>query len=89
LISEFQDGWPELFIYDEKESIDHKDVVYVADLSDPRNLFREYAIMRSIIDYYADSLKIIIPQLPDFSLMSTEDVDAGRYLMDILSTLPP
>jgi hypothetical protein len=45
--------------------------------------------MRSIIDYYADSLKIVIPQLPDFAGMSTEDVDAGRYLMDILSTLPP
>jgi phosphoribosylpyrophosphate synthetase len=88
LISEFDDGWPKLFIYDEKESIEHKNIVYIADLSDPRNLFREYAIMRSIIDYYADSLKIIIPKLPDFSQFSSEYVDVWRYLMDILSQLP-
>lgn len=88
LISEFDDGWPKLFIYDEKESIEHKDVIYIADLSDPRNLFREYAIMRSILDYYADSLKVIIPKFPDFSHLSSESVDAWRYLMDIFSQLP-
>jgi phosphoribosylpyrophosphate synthetase len=89
VIDAFDDGWPKLFIKDEKESIEHKDVVYVADLSDPKNLFREYAIMRSIIDYYADSLKVIIPEFPDFSSVDTGDVDVGRYLMDILSHLPP
>lgn len=67
VIDTFDDGWPRLFINDEKESIEHKDVVYIADLSDPKNLFREYAIMRSIIDYYADSLKVIVPEFPDFS----------------------
>lgn len=67
LIDTFDDGWPKLFIEDEKESIERKDIVYVADLSDPKNLFREYAIMRSIIDYYGNSLKVIIPEFPDFS----------------------
>jgi phosphoribosylpyrophosphate synthetase len=60
----FPDGWPNLFIEDVKEKIEHKEVTYIGDFSRPEYLFPNYAIIRGILDYYADKVRVIIPYFP-------------------------
>ena len=60
----FPDGWPNLFIEDVKEKVEHRDVTYVGDFSRPEYLFSNYAIIRGILDYYADKVRVIVPFFP-------------------------
>ena len=61
---DFPDGWPNLFIHDVRGQVEHTEVTYVGDFSDPREFFRNYAIIRGLLDYYADKVRVIIPYFP-------------------------
>jgi hypothetical protein len=60
----FADGWPNLFIEDVKQKIEHTDVTYLADISKREELFQNYSLIRGITDYYADKLRVILPFFP-------------------------
>lgn len=86
-VDTFPDGWPKLFINDEKEDTEHKSVVYISDFSDPENFFQEYSLIRALIDYYADSVKIVVPSLPEF--LEKNGKEYARYFIDLLASIPP
>ena len=87
----FPDGWPNLFIEDVKEKVEHRDVTYVGDFSRPEYLFSNYAIIRGILDYYADKVRVIVPFFPVGTMERIAkkwEVATASYFADILSHLP-
>lgn len=60
----FPDGTPDLFIDRVKDEIEHRDVTYIGDFSDIAEFFPQYAVIRGIIDYYADKVRVIVPYFP-------------------------
>lgn len=91
-IGNFADGWPNIMIHDVKETMEHKDVTYIADFSEPRNFFSNYAIIRSLVDYYADKVRVIAPYFPVGTMERISkkwEVATARYFADLLSHIPP
>lgn len=60
----FPDGWPNIMIHNVKETVEHRDVTYIADFSEPKNFFSNYVMIRSLVDYYADKVRVIVPYFP-------------------------
>lgn len=87
----FPDEWPNLFIEDIKESIEHHDVTYIWDFSRPENMFINYAMMRGILDYYAGKLRVIMPYFPVGTMERISEkweIATAKYFADIMSHLP-
>ncbi len=63
-IQSFPDGWPNITIENVKRDVEHKDVTYIADFSEPKNFFSNYAMIRVLVDYYADKVRVIVPYFP-------------------------
>lgn len=87
----FPDEWPNLFIEDIKESIEHQDVTYIWDFSRPENMFINYAMMRGILDYYAGKLRVIMPYFPVGTMERISEkweIATAKYFADIMSHLP-
>ncbi len=61
---DFADGWPNLFIDDVRGKVEHREITYVGDFSEPGEFFRNYAVVRGLLDYYADKVRVIIPYFP-------------------------
>ncbi|GAB0174468.1 MAG: ribose-phosphate pyrophosphokinase [Candidatus Altimarinota bacterium] len=88
----FPDGTPDLFIDRVKEDIEHRDVTYIGDFSDMAELFPQYALVRGIIDYYADKVRVIVPYFPVGTMERISrkgEIATASYFADILSHLPP
>ena len=88
---EFPDEWPNLFIEDIKESIEHHDVTYIWDFSKPSDMFINYAMMRGILDYYAGKLRVIMPYFPVGTMERISEkweIATAKYFADIMSHLP-
>ena len=47
-----------------KTDIEHQDVTYIGDFSSLDTLVEQYALIRGMIDYYADKIRIIVPYFP-------------------------
>ncbi len=89
--STFKDGWPNLHIEDVKNTIEHKEVTYVWDFSDPSSLFLNYAMIRWILDYYAEKVRVIVPYFPVWTMERISkkwEIATASYFADILSHLP-
>lgn len=87
----FPDEWPNLFIDDIKDSIEHHDVSYIWDFSRPEDMFINYAMMRGILDYYAGKLRVIMPYFPVWTMERISEkweVATAKYFADIMSHLP-
>ena len=87
----FPDEWPNLFIDDIKESIEHQDVTYIGDFSKPSDMFINYAMMRGILDYYAGKLRVIMPYFPVGTMERISEkweIATAKYFADIMSHLP-
>lgn len=88
----FEDGWPNFFIEDVKDKVEHREVTYVGDFSRPENLFANYATIRGILDYYAEKVRVIVPYFPVGTMERISkkgEVATASYFADILSHLPP
>jgi len=88
----FRDGTPKFFIHDVKTDIEHKDVTYIWDFSSLEALPEQYALIRWIIDYYADKIRVVVPYFPVGTMerISTKwEIATASYVADILSYLPP
>ena len=59
----FRDGFPNLKINDAYK-LRWANVAFLADLSDPRNIFEQYSIMCSLPRYLAKSVKIFVGYFP-------------------------
>lgn len=87
----FPDAWPNLFIEEVKESIEHQDVTYIGDFSGPEDMFINYAMMRGILDYYAGKLRVIMPYFPVGTMERISEkgeIATAKYFADIMSHLP-
>ena len=87
----FPDGWPNLYIHDVKDRIEHREVTYIGDFSRPENLFPNYAIIRGVLDYYADKVRVIVPYFPVGTMeriAKKGEIATASYFADILSRLP-
>lgn len=60
----FPDNWPNLFLHGVKDTIEHHDVTYIGDFSEPKDMFMNYAVMRGILDYYVGKLRVVMPYFP-------------------------
>lgn len=87
----FADGWPNIFIDDVKEKIEHQEVTYIGDFSNPKDFFLNFAAIRWILDYYADKVRVILPYFPVGTMERIEtkgEVATAKYFADIMSMLP-
>ncbi|MDP2091335.1 MAG: ribose-phosphate diphosphokinase [Candidatus Gracilibacteria bacterium] len=87
----FADGWPNIFVEKVKEIIEHKDVTYIGDFSNPRDLFFNYALINGVIDYYADKVRVIMPYFPVGTMERIDEkgeVATAKYFADIMSNIP-
>ncbi len=87
----FPDSWPNLFIQDVKDTIEHHDVTYIWDFSRPEDMFINYAMMRWILDYYAGKLRVIMPYFPVGTMERISEkweIATAKYFADIMSHLP-
>lgn len=87
----FADWWPNLFIDDVKEDVEHKDVTYIWDFSRPENMFMNYCAIKWILDYYANKVRVIMPYFPVWTMERIDtkwQVATAKYFADIMSSLP-
>jgi len=87
----FPDGWPDLFIDDVKKTIEHRDVTYIWDFSNPETLFAHYSTIRWLLDYYADKVRIIMPYFPVWTMERIDtkwQIATAKYYADIFNSLP-
>ncbi len=88
---DFADGWPNLFIDDVKNLVEHRDVTYIWDFSRPESMFKNYAAIRGILDYYADKVRVILPYFPVGTMERIDtkgEVATAKYFADIMSHIP-
>lgn len=88
----FPDGWPNIMIDNVKWDVEHQEVTYIADFSRPEDFFPNYAMIRSLVDYYADKVRVIIPYFPVGTMERISkkwEVATARYFADLLSHIPP
>ncbi len=88
---EFPDQWPNLFIDDIKDSIEHHDVTYIWDFSKPEDLFINYSMMRGLLDYYVWKLRVVMPYFPVGTMERISEkweIATAKYFADIMSHLP-
>ena len=87
----FDDGWPNFFIDDVKNTVEHEEVTYVGDFSRPEDVFANYAAIRGILDYYAEKVRVVVPYFPVGTMERISkkgEVATASYYADILSHLP-
>jgi len=87
----FPDSWPNIFINDVKDLVEHKEITYIWDFSKPEDLFINFAAIRWIIDYYADKVRVILPYFPVWTMERIEtkwEIATAKYFADIMSLLP-
>lgn len=87
----FKDGWPNIFIENVSEDIEHKDITYIWDYSKPEYLFTNYSIVRALLWYYADKVRVIVPFFPVWTMERISEkweVATSSYMADILSHIP-
>lgn len=87
----FPDTWPDLFANKVKELIEHKDITYIWDFSKPKDLFVNYSIIRGLLDYYVDKIRIIMPYFPVWTMERIDvkwEIATAKYFADIFSNLP-
>lgn len=88
----FKDSWPNIFIENVNDDIEHKEITYIWDYSRPEELFTNYSIVRAITWYYASKVRIIVPFFPVWTMERIQEkweVATSRYMADILSHIPP
>ena len=88
----FPDGTPNFFLHDVKSDIEHRDVTYIGDFSSLESLPEQYALIRWILDYYADKVRVIVPYFPVGTMERISrkwEIATASYVADILSHLPP
>jgi len=87
----FPDKWPQLKLPNWKEQIEHKDVSVILDGSNPAYTFANYALIRGIVDYYADKVRVIMPYFPVGTMeriVNHGDVATASYFADMMSHIP-
>ena len=87
----FADKSPNLFAHDVKENIEHKDVTYIGDFSNTRDLFIHYSTINGILDYYADKVRVIMPFFPVGTMERIDkkwQIATAKYFADIMSSFP-
>ncbi|MDD2908011.1 MAG: ribose-phosphate diphosphokinase [Candidatus Gracilibacteria bacterium] len=87
----FPDSWPNIFINDVKDLIEHQEVTYIGDFSKPEDLFINFSAIRGILDYYADKVRVILPYFPVGTMERIEtkgEIATAKYFADIMSLLP-
>lgn len=88
--SNFPDGTPNLFIRSVKETIEHKEVTYIGDFSTMKDFFEQYALLASLVDYYANKIRIIVPYFNCGTMERISkkwEVATAKYLADLFSSL--
>lgn len=87
----FPDLWPNIFIHDVKTHIEHKEITYIWDFSKPENLFINFSIIRWILDYEANKVRIILPFFPVWTMERIDkkwEIATAKYFAEILSQFP-
>ena len=88
----FKDNWPNLFIDQVKDAVEHRDITYIWDFSRPENMFINYSAIRWLLDYYADKVRIIMPYFPVGTMERIDtkgQVATAKYFAEIMSLMPP
>lgn len=87
----FPDGWPNITIEDVKWTVEQQDITYIADFSELKNFFSNYAMIRALVDYYADKVRVIVPYFPVGTMERISrkwEVATASYFADLLSHIP-
>ena len=88
----FPDKWPQIRLPNWKDQIEHKDVSVIIDAANPAYTFANYALIRWVIDYYADKVRVIMPYFPVGTMeriVDHWDIATAWYFADLMSHMPP
>lgn len=86
----FTDGWPKLFI-NQAMTIKNRDVIFIADLADPKTLFEQFAIIYSLPQHFVKSLRVIVPFFPVGTMERASvygDVVTAETMSKMISATP-
>ncbi len=87
----FPDSWPNFFIENVKEDVEHKEITYIWDFSTPELMFENYVIIRGILDYCVKKLRIVMPYFPVGTMERINikwEIATAKYFADIFSNIP-
>eukprot|EP01083_Nonionella_stella_P029079 80129_1 len=86
----FNDGFPNLRV-NNAFNIRWAHVAFLADLSDPRNIFEQYAVMCALPRYLAKSVKIFVGYFPTGTMERVSEygeIATAKTLARLLSSIP-
>ncbi len=87
----FRDWWPNIFVHQVEDIIEHREVTMVMDFSKPKFLLRNMSLIHSIIDNTADKVRLILPFFPVWTMERAKkrgEVVTAKTFAKILSTIP-
>lgn len=87
----FPDTWPNFFIENVKEDVEHHEITYIGDFSTPELVFDNYIIIRWILDYCVKKLRIVMPYFPVGTMERINvkwEIATAKYFGDIFSNIP-
>lgn len=90
LWKEFPDGFPNLRVLT-PERLVNSDVVFLADFNDPKEIFRQMAVLYALPSYGINSLKVVLPFFPTGTMdraCNYGEVVTAKTLARMLSAIP-
>lgn len=87
----FPDKTPNLFAKRVNEVIEHKEVTYLWDFSNMSDIFTNLAVIRWILDYYPNKLRIFMPYFPVWTMERIEkkwEIATAKYFAELFNYLP-
>lgn len=87
----FPDGWPNIFIDRVKELVEYKEVTYIWDFSRSEELFMNFAVIRWLLDYYANKVRVILPFFPVWTMERIDkkwEIATAKYFAELMSQFP-
>ncbi|MFZ2310956.1 MAG: ribose-phosphate diphosphokinase [Patescibacteria group bacterium] len=87
---DFPDGFPNVMIFNSKQLV-NGDVIFLADFSCPKEIFRQLAVMYALPSYGIHSLKVILPFFPTGTMDRAShygEIVTAKTLARMLSVIP-
>lgn len=87
---DFPDGFPNIKIFNPKQLV-NSDIIFLADFSCPKEIFRQLAVMYALPSYGIHSLKVVLPFFPTGTMdraSSDGEIVTAKTLARMLSVIP-
>lgn len=87
---DFPDGFPNIMISNSRQLV-NSDIIFLADFSCPKEIFRQLAVMYALPSYGIHSLKVVLPFFPTGTMdraAQDGEIVTAKTLARMLSAIP-